>query len=206
MGNAGRRRTTFPYGPLDFCDRTAIPTAQTEGAAMLAELTGAEGLLAFRILRLVVSYARGEFDRAWFDRDTLQAWEEELLRGRGDRRLYGPAAVIVGELIDPEQAQMSRVSHACWCIAEWADERSPATTVAFAEAAALSWPASPRTALAAGRLIRRAGFAREGEIWLRRARRLAAHEKDWECLVLTTSSLGMLQFTAGNYKAAKHQL
>jgi tetratricopeptide (TPR) repeat protein len=206
MGTAGGRRTTFPYGPLDFCDRTILPTAQTEGAAIFAELPGAEGLLLFRLLRLVVSFARGEYDRGWFDADRLGAWEEELLRASGDRRLYGPAAVIVGELMDPERAEMSQVSYACWCIVEWAADRSPAATVAFAEAAALSWPANPRNALAAGRLIRRAGHAREGEIWIRRARRLAAHYRDWECLVLSTSSLGMLFFDRGNYRLATQHL
>lgn len=206
MGNAGRRQATFPFGPLDFCDRTHIPTAHTEGAAILAELPTAEGLLLFRVLRVVVSYARGEYDRGWFDADALRGWEEELLRARGDARLYAPAAVIVGELADPEQAAMDRVSHACWCLVEWAAERSPAAMVAFAEAAALSWPANPRDALAAGRLIRQAGYAREGEIWLRRARRLAAHYRDWECLVLSTSSLGMLHFDQGNYRLATQHL
>lgn len=206
MGNDGRRRTTFPYGPLDFCDRTRIPTGRTEGAELLAELSGPEGLLLFRLLRLVVSFARGEYDRGWFPTGTLQVWEEELLRAPGDRRLYAPAAVIVGELIDPEQAEMSKVAHACWCIVEWASDRSPAAAVAFAEAAALSWPANPRSALAAGRLIRQAGRAREGEIWIRRARRLAAHYRDWECLVLSTSSLGMLHFNQGNYRLAAQHL
>lgn len=206
MGDAGRRRATFPYGPLDFCDRTCVPTARTEGAEILAELPGPEGLLLFRVLRLVIAFARGEYDRAWFDAGALQAWEEELLRTSADRELHAPAAVIVGELVDPERAEMERVAHACWCIVEWADDRSPAARVAFAEAAALSWPANPRYALAAGRLIRRSGFPREAEIWLRRARRLAAHYQDWECLVLSTSSLGMLHFTAGNYKLAKQQL
>jgi tetratricopeptide (TPR) repeat protein len=206
MGNAGRRQATFPYGPLDFSDRTRIPTAHTEGAAILAELPGTEGLLLFRVLRLVVSYARGEYDRGWFDADELRAWEEELLRARGDARLFAPVAVIVGELVDPERAAMDRVSHACWCVVEWATERSPAATVAFAEAAALSWPANPRDALAAGRLIRQAGYARESEIWLRRARRLAAHYRDWECLVLSTSSLGMLHFDQGSYRLATQHL
>lgn len=206
MGHAGGRRTTFPYGPLDFCDRTRIPTAHTEGAAILAELPNAEGLLLFRVLRLVISFARGEYDRGWFDAGALLAWEEELLRDRGDRRLYAPAAVIVGELVDAERAEMDRVAHACWCIVEWAADRSPAATVAFAEAAALSWPANPRNALAAGRLIRQAGHARESEIWIRRARRLAAHYRDWECLVLSSSSLGMLHFDQGNYRLATQHL
>ena len=206
MGNDGRRRTTFPYGPLDFCDRTRIPTGRTEGAEFLPELSGPEGLLLFRLLRLVVSFARGEYDRGWFPTGTLQVWEEELLRSPGDRRLYAPVAVIVGELIDPEQAEMSQVAHACWCIVEWASDRSPAAAVAFAEAAALSWPANPRNALAAGRLIRQAGRAREGEIWIRRARRLAAHYRDWECLVLSTSSLGMLHFDRGNHRVAAQHL
>jgi tetratricopeptide (TPR) repeat protein len=173
---------------------------------MLAELPGAEGLLLFRVLRLVISYARGEYDQGWFDAETLLVWEEELLRARGDQRLYAPAAVIVGELVDPERAGMEQVAHACWCIVEWAADRSPAASLAFAEAAALSWPANPRNALAAGRSIRQAGHARESEIWIRRARRLAAHYRDWECLVLSTSSLGMLHFDQGNYRLATEHL
>jgi tetratricopeptide (TPR) repeat protein len=206
MGSADRRRTTFPYGPLDFSDRTRIPTAHAEGTAIFAELSGREAMLLFRVLRLAVSYARGEFDGGWFDADALRTWEEELLRAPEDRRLTWPAAVIVGELAGPERAETARVSHACWCIVEWAADRSPATMVAFAEAAALCAPGNPRTALAAGRLIRQAGYARESEIWIRRARRLAAHYRDWECLVLSTSSLGMLYFDQGNYRLATQHL
>lgn len=103
---------------------------------------------------------------------------------------------------------MQWVAHACWCIVEWAldRDRSLATALAFAEAAALSWPMNARYALAAGRLFRRNGKPRDGETWLNRSRRLAAHYADHECLALSTSSLGMLFWEQGNLQQAQGYL
>ncbi|HEX2081156.1 MAG TPA: tetratricopeptide repeat protein [Longimicrobium sp.] len=175
---------------------------------MFADLSATDAVLLWRVLRLVLSYARGEYDRAWFDADRLQCWEEDLLRGGADARFRSPCAVIVGELVDPDRADMEVVARACWCVAEWAldGDRSLTTALAFAEAAALSWPSNARYALAAGRLLRRNGRPREGETWLNRSRRLAAHHADHECVALSTSSLGMLYWEQGSLKQAQRFL
>jgi tetratricopeptide (TPR) repeat protein len=199
-------RAGLPHGPLDFCDRTCVPAAYPAGMGIFSELPTEEAALLWRVLRLILAYARGDYDQAWFDPGRLRTWEEELLRGSADPSFRAPCAVIVGELIQPDEATMGRVAHACWCIVEWALDRSVSTALAFAEAAALAWPANPRNALAAGRLLRRNGRPREGEAWLNRARRLATHYSDVECVVLSTSSLGMLYWEQGNFKHAQRCL
>lgn len=208
MAIAASRRAALPNGPLDFCDRTCVPAAHAAGAGIFADLQPTDAVILWRVLRLVLSFAQGEYDSAWFDAERLRRWEEELLRGVADARFRSPCAVIVGELADPDHADMQCVAHACWCIVEWAldGDRSVATALVFAEAAALSWPMNPRYALATGRLFRRNGRLREGETWLNRSRRLAAHHADNECLALSTSSLGMLHWEQGSLKQAQRYL
>lgn len=198
----------LPHGTLDFCDRTCVPAAHAAGAAIFSDLPPIDAAILWRVLRLVLSYARGEYHTAWFDAGQLRNWEEDLLCGAGDARFRSPCAVIVGELVEPDHAEMQTVAHACWCVVEWAldGDRSVATALAFAEAAALSGPMNARYALAAGRLFRRNGKRHEGEMWLNRARRLAAHHPDHECLVLSTSSLGMLYWEQGGFKQARRFL
>jgi tetratricopeptide (TPR) repeat protein len=160
------------------------------------------------VLRLVLSYAQGDYDRRWFDADRLRSWEKDLLLGAADARFRSPCAVIIDELVDPDHADMECVAHACWCIVDWAldRDRSVATALAFAEAAALTGPVNARYALVAGRLFRRNGKPREGETWLNRSRRLAAHQSDQECLVLSTSSLAMLYWEQGSLRQAQRFL
>lgn len=208
MAAAAPRRAGFPNGPLDFCDRTCVPVPDPAGAGIFADLPATDAVLLWRVLRLVLSYARGEYDAAWFDAGRLRCWEKDLLLGAADARFRSPCAVIVDELVDPDHADMECVAHACWCIVDWAldGDRSIATALAFVEAAALTWPVNARYALAAGRLFRRNGKPREGETWLNRSRRLAAHQSDHECLVLSTSSLGMLYWEQGSLKQAQRFL
>jgi tetratricopeptide (TPR) repeat protein len=208
MATAAPRRAGFPNGPLDFCDRTCVLASHAAGVGIFADLPSTDAVILWRVLRLVLSYARGDYDTGWFDAGRLRCWEEDLLLGAADTRFRSPCAVIVGELADPDHADMQCVAHACWCVVDWAldGDRSIATALAFAEAAALSWPLNPRNALAAGRLFRRNGRAREGETWLNRSRRLAAHQSDPECLALSTSSLGMLYWEQGNLRQAQRFL
>ena len=198
------RRVGLPNGLLDFCDRTCVPATNAAGAGIFAQLPASDAVLLWRVLRLVLSYAGGEYDKTWFDVERLRGWEEDLLLGSTDARFRSPCAVIIDELIDPDRADMERVAHACWCIVDWAldEDRSIAAALAFAEAASLSWPANARHALAAGRLFRSNGKPREGEVWLNRSRRLAARYSDPECLALSTSSLGMLYWEQGLLKEA----
>lgn len=123
MATAASRRFALPNGPLDFCDRTCVPAAHPAGVDIFADLDASDGVILWRVLRLVLSYANGEYDSAWFDADRLRRWEEDLLRGVFDARFRSPCAVIVGELADPDHADMERVAHACWCIAEWGSLR-----------------------------------------------------------------------------------
>lgn len=204
----GRRRRTLPRVPLDFADRIRIPPGEVAGAGLLSELPPDVAPRAWAVLRLVLDFAAAQDDDGaeWFDADELLAWEEELLRSALDPRLRSPLAVIVGELAQGERADRGTVAHACWCVVEWALDRHEETALAFAEAAALSWPVHERYAMIAGRLFRKAGRTRQAELWLRRARRLSLWVEDWETLVLSTSSLAMLFWDRGNYKRSMQLL
>lgn len=209
MGKAASRRMTLPNGPLDFCDRTCVPAPTPAGIDIFADdLAKDDAVQLWRVLRLVLGFARGDFGSVWYSSAALRAWEVELLEGEGDKRLRYPCAVIVGELIDPDTAEVERIAHACWCIVEATleEQRSIAAALSFAEAASLSWPSNARSALALGRLFRRNGHPREAETWLNRARRLASHYRDHECVALSTSSLGMLFWEQGNLKQAQKLL
>ncbi|HEU0015483.1 MAG TPA: hypothetical protein VFQ45_17465 [Longimicrobium sp.] len=205
--SAGRRqRGALPRLPLDFADRTRLPAAEVAGARILSELPGPAGREVWRVLRLVLDFAAGQHAVEWFDAAYLDAWEEHILRGPLEAPLRLPLGVIVGELTAPHEAERPLLGHGCWCVADWASGRYEETALAFAEAAALCWPENGRYAMVAGRLFRKAGRLREAELWLRRARRLAVWHEDWEAAVLSTSSMGMLEWERGNYKPSIEHL
>jgi tetratricopeptide (TPR) repeat protein len=191
-------------GPLDACGVRHIAPADQAGAALVQELEPELAILLWRVLRLAQSsriVLHPEHERA-----ACAALEAGLLCGALPEMVRAPAAVIAGEAASG-QPNAELVAKACWCLVEWALGVGAArTAVAFAEAAGLSAEQSGRHALATGRFMRRNGLPREGEAWLRRARRLARASRDWDCLVLSTSSLAMHVWEQGNYPVSKRLL
>lgn len=190
----------------EFTSPLTIPGGDVAGADLVRELPPEVSLAAWQTLRCVLSWAahapaeRGEL----FDADAMEAWECELLEGSWDADLRFPLAVLVGEMTQGSGGVPERVAKACLCVADWAlARRATATALAFAEAAALSWPEHPRYAWMAGRLLRKHGRVREAEQWIRRAVRVAAAVGDHETQTLGLNSLGNVFYEKGDYRAAE---
>lgn len=138
-----------------------------------------------------------------FEPCAMTDWERELLQETWEPDVRAPLAVLVGELAKLAEASAETIAHACLCVTDWALERGHvATALAFAEAAALSWPQHPRYSWTVGRLLRAHGRPREAEQWFKRADRAATTAGDWEARTLALNSLGNTYTEAGNYKQA----
>lgn len=189
--------------PLEFSDRTRVPSPDVAGDAILRELPDDLASAVYVVYRLVFAFSQRRPGSLWYPIDRLRAWEESVLLGAMDPEVRAPVAVLIGELADPDRADVALVSRCCWCMAEWALDRHEDTALAFGELAAVSSPTNGRNALVLARLYRSAGYARKGEVWFRRASRLASAAADWEVAVLSTSGLGMLFWDQANFPRAK---
>jgi len=203
MGDMMRPTDKRGGAGLEFSDRTRVPSPHVPGNAILRELPDDLAALVYPVYRLVLAFSQRHSGSPWFSGERLRAWEESVLRGDVEPEVLAPMAVLIGELVEPERADVALVSRCCWCMAEWALDRHEETALAFAELAALSWPTNGRHALVLARLYRNSGYPRKGELWFRRASRLASAAADWEVTVLSTSGLGMLFWDQANFPRAK---
>jgi tetratricopeptide (TPR) repeat protein len=208
-----RRRTSeadLPHSPLEFAYPLAVPGPGAEAASVLAEVPPKYALLALRTLRLVFAWTRGpDATGAVFTRATLDTWEEALVNDPFDGKdgLWAPLTVLAGELRRPERANSKIIAQACLAASDWAlGCRAERTALLFAEAAALAWPSNARYAWIVGRLARNQSLHREGELWLRRAARVAAWAGDWETQDLALNTLGNLHAHHGSYDRALRYL
>lgn len=196
-------------GATEFRAPLSIPGGEVAGAELVRELPQEVALPAWQTLRSVLAWAAAEPGARGplFDPDAMEAWEIELLRAEWDPDLRLPLAVIVGLLVDPEAASPERMARACLCVADWALERGAVSTaLAFAEAAALSWPEQPRYAYMCGRLLRAHARGRAAEQWMRRCVRGARDIGDPEIQTLGLNSLGNILYERGDFPAAKRIL
>jgi tetratricopeptide (TPR) repeat protein len=196
---ASTHRTGRPRS-ADFATPLTIPGGAVAGAEIVRELPPEVALPAWQTLRSVLMWAAEEPGQRsdLFEPCAMADWERELLEGEWEPDLRVPLAVLVGELSRPSQAAPDAIAHACLCVADWALENNGvATALAFAEAAALSWPQNPRYAWMAGRLLRRNGRSAEAERWIRRCIKTAASNRDYEMQVLGLDSLGNLLHERG---------
>lgn len=189
---ASARRSNRPRS-ADFTTPLTIPGGAVAGADVVRELAPEVALPVWQTLRSVLTWAaeepamRGDL----FEPCAMADWERQLLLETWEPDVRSALAVLVGELARPAEASLETVAHACLCVTDWALERGHvATGLAFAEAAALSWPQHPRYAWMAGRLLRRHGRLREAEQWIRRAAKAAASAGDRETQTLAQNSLG----------------
>jgi tetratricopeptide (TPR) repeat protein len=203
MSNMMRRTDKRGGAGLEFSDRTRVPSPQVAGGAILRELPDDLASLVYPVYRLVFAFSQRHPRSTWFSAERLRAWEESVLLGAVEPEVRAPMAVLIGELVDPDRADVALVSRCCWCMTEWALDRHEETALAFAELAALSWPTNGRHALILARLYRNSGYPRKGEVWFRRASRLASAAADWEVAVLSTSGLAMLVWDQANFPRAK---
>lgn len=205
----GNGRPGFQYSPLEFVDAVALRYSTAPPSVALRELPGGIAEIAFEVLNLLWLFGSlGVYRRgAWFKPDELQALEEEILTSSGlDPLLRSALGLIVGELARPNE-QTAVLPQACAAAAEWAIGASArGTALAFIELSALACPLSGRLALLAGRALKTHSKIREAEYWLRRSGKLAHLGRDWETLVLSQSSLGMLYWNQGATARAERHL
>lgn len=203
-------RPGFQYSPLEFVERLSLRYGAPPHAAALTELPRGVAEPVHEVLSLLwlfgtVAGARN-LDRIWFGAAELQALEESLLTSGLDDAIRSPLAVIVDILARPPR-RTAPLAQACAAAAEWAlGTGARETASAFLELAALCKPKSARLALMAGRTLKNNGKLRESEYWLRRAAKLAQWSRDWQTLVLSQNSLGILYWNQGASARAERHL
>lgn len=186
-----------------------IPGGVLSGTEFFRELPPDAALAVWQVLRAVTLWSvQDEPGReGLFEPAEMTAWEERLLRGTFDPAVRNPLAVIIGELARPGLQTPMQLSWACVCVTEWAlARRASRTALAYAEAAGLAAPSSPRYAWLAGRLLRTHGRLREAGDWFRRAIRLGSRSGDWDVQTLGLNSLGNASYERGAYREALHEL
>jgi tetratricopeptide (TPR) repeat protein len=191
--------------------RCYVPTAPltrrgsgAEGAEILQEVPGELGVLLWGTLRDVMLYlgAPAAERGGLFPADAGEARRAEIGRCGADPALWAPLLVVAEMMEGPGEASRARVAHACRAVARWAEGESPATRLAFSQAAALARPGDPRLALATARLARDAADHARAETWFRRAVKLA-RGRDWESYGWAFVGLGVLYHRSGNAPAAR---
>jgi tetratricopeptide (TPR) repeat protein len=205
MAKSDQGRAAFPYNPLVFSTSLAPAGADLPGAAILAELPSEHALLIWDVLRAVLLFAGGADERAWWSAEQMRSWEEAILADAAlAEAARAPLSAVVGELADPRECDVARLSWACLCLCDWAVESGATeTALAWAEAAALAWPANARLAWIAGKMFRTHGRFTEAKQWLRRAARLAVWSKDWEVQARALIALGNLCLYSGAHSRAR---
>jgi tetratricopeptide (TPR) repeat protein len=191
----------------EFTAPLSIPGGDVAGAEIVRELGPEVSLAVWQTLRGVLMWSAETPSArpALFDATAMRAWERELLEASWEPELRYPLAVLVGELAGHPTPEP--IARACLCVTDWALARDAwSTGLAFAEAAALSWPEHPRYAWTVGRLLRKHGRLREAEQWIQRCVRVAVAAGDWEAQTLGLNSLGNVFYETGNYPRASRAL
>ena len=177
-----------------------------EGGGVLEEVRGPLGLLLWQALRDVNLWSSHAPEAR---EGIFQPGADTMLLGlirttELDVQLESPLMTLMRMAGAPESARPETVELACQHIAHWADTHGhSATSIAFAQAAALAVPADAGAAYAVGRLARRRAENSRAETWFRRAIALARQSGDWTSYALAFSGLGVLYQQRGNFPAAR---
>lgn len=177
-----------------------------EGAAILEEVKGPLGLLLWQAVRDVVvwcSFPPEERDALFVE--GADAALHGLIRTAGaDVQLESPLMTVVRMVAQPAEARAEQLELACQHVAHWADQHGySATSITWAQAAALTVPHDAGAAYAVGRLARRRAEYGRAETWFRRAIALARQSGDWQSYALAFSGLGNLYMQRGNFPVAR---
>ena len=181
------------------------PHDAAEGADVLAEVAGSAGVLLWGALRDVMLWARtpAAARAALFGAGAAGVRRAEIARAAPEAELWGPLLTLAEMTGAPERADVARVVYACRAVVQWAEQRSaPGTRLAFAQAAALAHPESPRLALDTARTARDLARYAQAETWFRRAVKLA-RGSEWETYGWSYVGLGVQYVRTGNYPAAQ---
>jgi tetratricopeptide (TPR) repeat protein len=177
-----------------------------EGAGILDEVRGPLGLLLWQSLRDVSLWASfpPEEREGIFVPGAEESRLASVRSAEVDVQVEPPLMTIVRMVGSPESARSETVAMACQHIAHWADGQGHhASSIAFAQAAAMALPADASYAYAVGRLARRRAEYARAETWFRRAVALARQSGDWTSYALAFSGLGNLYAQRGNVPAAR---
>lgn len=178
----------------------------TEGAEVLAELTGDRAVLLWKTLRNVTLWSTAASDKraSLFAAGSHRKRIAEILASEAQGTLHEPLKTLASILDPSSQPPREVISLACLAIAQWAEESgASATALAFTQAAALASPADPALAYRVGRTARARAENARSESWFRRAIMLARQNRDWHCYTLSYLGLGNLYFQRGNMPAAQ---
>ncbi|HEX2189032.1 MAG TPA: tetratricopeptide repeat protein [Longimicrobiaceae bacterium] len=122
-----------------------------------------------------------------------------------------PLAGALRELCElrgaPERARPAAVSRACDTVSEWAEgEGHAGTAVAWARAAASTYPPNVAAAYRVGILARRRADYPTAEAWLQHAGAMGRRHGDWYAYALALNSLGTLHVQRGEFALARSHL
>jgi len=206
------RKRTFKAPPRKTQRRWRVPPALThgddafEGLSVLEEVPGEKGLVLWQSLRdaLLWGQTRPEARSALFAAGAEPARVAAILASGIPSEAEEPLRTIAHMVGAPDTAREENVSLACRQVSLWADERGMmATSLAFAQAAAVVTPGDPATSFAVARLARRRAENARAETWYRRTIALARQAGDWPTYALAFLGLGTLYVQRGNYPAAR---
>jgi tetratricopeptide (TPR) repeat protein len=177
-----------------------------ECAGVLDELSGAAGLVLWQSLRDVTLWAgtppaeREGLFSACAERKRIAS----LLTTSLNPELEQPLGMITAMVGRPGRVSAERVALACRRVAQWAEKHGKlATSLAFAQAAALVCPGDASSAFKVGQIARRRAEYVRAETWFRRAIALARQEADWASYALAFVGLGNLYLQKGNFPSAR---
>lgn len=177
-----------------------------EGMAILDEIRSPLGVLLWQASRDVNLWAaEPPEDRAGLFVPGAEAWLLGMIRSAEvDVQLESPLMTIMRMVASPEEARVETIELACQHVAHWADTHGySATSIAYAQAAALTVPFDAGAAYAVGRLARRRAEYSRAETWFRRSIALARQSGDWTSYALAFSGLGNLYMQRGKLSTAR---
>lgn len=178
-----------------------------EGAEVLDEISGAQGLLLWQTMRDVTLWAgvAEPEERAHLFGDGAGKRRLEALAAAGlDAELDLPLRALARVPADPAGVAEADVLAACRQVSEWAERRGRlATALAFAQAAAIAAPANAAAGFRVGQLARRRGDTARAETWFRRTIGLGRQAKDWASYAEAFLGLGNLYAQRGALAGAR---
>lgn len=207
------RQRKFKAPPRKTLRRWRVPPALThgdsdafEGLSVLEELNSDLGLVLWQSLRDAMLWGRAASDQrgALFAPASDTSRMAATLAAGAPAEIEEPLKVLAGMVGQPDAAREENVSLACRQISQWAEARGQlATSLAFAQSAAVVTPADPSGAYNVGRLARQRAENARAETWYRRTVALARQAGDWPTYALAFLGLGNLYKQRGNFPVAR---
>lgn len=165
------------------------------GSFVLAEVSGAEGLLLWQLLRDVSLWATvpAAIREGLFTVEAPRARAALLSSASSETG----SAVFVDSLVSllraPGSFDAGMVSQLCLRVAmEAVNQGPPHTGVAFAQAAAIADPTDADACVEVGRIARQMNHLARAESWLERAVGIARRTQAWESYVRATLELALV--------------